>query len=142
MSIDPSCIFCRIAEGEAPAARIYEDDDAIAFLDLFPATDGHTLVIPKVHYENLFDATDGSLPAVWLAARRVAHAMRKALAPDGLMVFQLNGAAAGQTVFHYHIHLVPRAAGSELRLHGREKADAAKLDALAARIAAAVAPRR
>jgi len=138
MSGVPSCIFCRIAAGEAPAAKVYEDDFALAFLDLFPVAEGHMLVIPKAHYENLFEAGEASLAAVWRAARRVARAMRKALAPDGMMVFQLNGAAAGQTVFHYHAHLVPRAAGSELRLHGREKADAGRLDALAARIAAAL----
>jgi histidine triad (HIT) family protein len=138
MSFDPSCIFCRIAEGDAPAAKVYEDELSLAFLDLFPVTEGHTLVIPKAHYENLFEASEATLPAVWLAARRVARALRKALAPDGMMVFQLNGAAAGQTVFHYHAHLVPRAAGSELRLHGREKANSARLDSLAARIAAAL----
>jgi len=138
MSFDPSCIFCRIAEGEAPAAKVYEDEHAVAFLDLFPVAEGHTLVIPKAHYENLFEASEASLGEVWLAARRVARAMRKALAPDGMMVFQLNGAAAGQTVFHYHAHLVPRAAGSELRLHGREKADPARLGVLAARIAGAL----
>jgi histidine triad (HIT) family protein len=140
MSGDPSCIFCKIVAGEAPAAKVYEDDFSLAFLDLFPASEGHTLVIPKAHYENLFEATVATLPEVWLAARRVARAIRKAMAPDGLMVFQLNGAAAGQTVFHYHAHLVPRALGSELRLHGRERADSARLDAIAARIAAAFQP--
>ena len=138
MSRDPSCIFCKIVAGEAQAAKVYEDDFSMAFLDLFPAAEGHTLVIPKAHYENLFEASESTLPAVWLAARRVARAIRKALAPDGLMVFQLNGAAAGQTVFHYHAHLVPRAAGSELRLHGRQQADAARLGAIAARIASAI----
>ena len=138
MSREPSCIFCKIVAGEAPAAKVYEDEHALAFLDLFPAAEGHALVIPKAHYENLFDATDATLPGVWLAARRVARAMRKALAPDGLMVFQLNGAAAGQTVFHYHAHLVPRNAGSELRLHGREQAEPRRLAATAARIAAAI----
>jgi histidine triad (HIT) family protein len=140
MSREPDCIFCKIVAGEAPAAKVYEDAHALAFLDLFPVAEGHALVIPKAHYENLFEATEATLPGVWLAARRVARAMRKALAPDGMMVFQLNGAAAGQTVFHYHAHLVPRTAGSELRLHGREKADAARLSAIAARIAGALEP--
>lgn len=140
MSREPDCIFCKIVAGEAPAAKVYEDAHALAFLDLFPVAEGHALVIPKAHYENLFEATEATLPGVWLAARRVARAMRKALAPDGMMVFQLNGAAAGQTVFHYHAHLVPRTAGSELRLHGREQADAARLSAIAARIAGALEP--
>lgn len=128
------CIFCRIVAGEAPAAVITDSEHALAFLDLFPTAEGHALVIPKAHYENVFEADETTLPAVHLLARRVARAMRRALAPDGMMMFQLNGAAAGQTVFHYHAHLVPRQAGSELRLHGRTRADAAALEALAAKI--------
>jgi histidine triad (HIT) family protein len=140
MSAMPECIFCQIVAGRAPAAKVVETDHALAFLDLFPVVEGHTLVIPRRHYENLFEADAETLPEVHLLARRVALALRRVLAPDGLMVFQLNGAAAGQTVFHYHAHLVPRQTGSELRLHGREKADAGRLDALAARIAEAVEP--
>ena len=136
MTSKPDCIFCQIVAGRAPAARIAETEHALAFLDLFPAAEGHALVIPKPHYENLFEADVETLPDVHLLARRVALAMRRALAPDGMMVFQLNGAAAGQTVFHYHAHLLPRSAGSELRIHGRQKADPAKLSELAARIAA------
>ena len=138
MSREPSCIFCKIVAGEAPAAKVYEDEHALAFLDLFPAAEGHALVIPKAHYENLFDATDATLPGVWLAARRVARAMRKALAPDGLMVFQLNGAAAGQTVFHYHMHLMPRATGEPLALHARVPGKPARLAEIAGRLARAL----
>ena len=138
MIAKPDCIFCAIVAGRAPAARIAETEHALAFLDLFPAADGHALVIPKTHYENLFEADEETLPDVHRLARRVALAMRRALAPDGLVVFQLNGAAAGQTVFHYHAHLLPRTAGSELRIHGRQQADPAQLAALAARIAAAL----
>lgn len=139
MSAKPDCIFCQIAAGRAPAARIAESEHALAFLDLFPVAEGHALVIPKVHYENLFEADERTLADVHLLARRVALAMRRTLAPDGMMVFQLNGAAAGQTVFHYHAHLLPRMAGSELRLHGRQKAEPEHLAGLAARIAAALA---
>lgn len=138
MSAKPDCIFCAIVAGRAPAARIAESAHALAFLDLFPAAEGHALVIPKVHYENLFESDEETLPDVHLLARRVALAMRRALAPDGMMVFQLNGAAAGQTVFHYHAHLLPRRAGSELRIHGRAKAELAPLTDLAARITAAL----
>ena len=138
MIAKPDCIFCAIVAGRAPAARIAETEHALAFLDLFPAADGHALVIPKTHYENLFEADEETLPDVHRLARLVALAMRRALAPDGLVVFQLNGAAAGQTVFHYHAHLLPRTAGSELRIHGRQQADPAQLAALAARIAAAL----
>jgi histidine triad (HIT) family protein len=135
----PDCIFCAIAAGRAPAARVAETQHAVAFMDLFPTAEGHTLVIPKTHYDDLFGADDATLADVHRLARRVAIAIDRALAPDGLMLFQLNRAAAGQTVFHYHAHLIPRQAGSELRLHGREKADLERLEALAARIAAALA---
>jgi histidine triad (HIT) family protein len=135
---NPDCIFCKIVAGEAAAVKITETEHALAFMDLFPASPGHALVIPKVHYENLFEATTETLPAVHLLARRVARAIRSALQPDGLMVFQLNGAAAGQTVFHYHAHLIPRMAGSEFKLHGRERATDASLAALAQRITTAL----
>jgi histidine triad (HIT) family protein len=132
------CIFCQIVAGRAPAAKIAETEHALAFLDLFPVADGHALVVPKLHYENLFESDETTLPAVHLLVRRVARALRKALAPDGLMITQLNGVAAGQTVFHYHAHLIPRQQGSGLSLHGRRRADAAQLDVLARRIAAAL----
>ena len=132
------CIFCKIICGEAAAAKVAETEHTLAFMDLFPATPGHALVIPKPHYENLFEATPDSLAAVHLEARRVARAIKSALAPDGLMVFQLNGAAAGQTVFHYHAHLIPRMEGSAFQLHGRQRADDAELEALSRRIANAL----
>ena len=132
------CIFCMIVAGKAPAAKVAESEHALAFLDLFPTVEGHTLVVPKRHYDDVFGADDVTLGAVHALARRVSIAMDRALAPDGLMMFQLNRAAAGQTVFHYHAHLVPRSAGSEFRIHGRGKADEAALAALAQRIAAAL----
>jgi histidine triad (HIT) family protein len=135
---NPDCIFCKIVAGEAAAVKVTETEHALAFMDLFPATPGHTLVIPKLHYETLFEATPETLPAVHLLARRVARAIKSALQPDGLMVFQLNGAAAGQTVFHYHAHLIPRMEGSEFKLHGRQRAADAELDAIAQRIASAL----
>lgn len=134
---DTPCIFCEIVAGRAPAARIYEDDAVLVFLDLFPAAAGHTLVIPKLHYENLFEAEEPSLLAVTRAARRGAHALRNAMAPDGLTVVQLNGAAAGQTVFHYHVHLIPRHHGDVLKVHGRVAAQREELVARAREIAAA-----
>lgn len=132
------CIFCTIVAGEAFAARIAESEHALALMDLFPTVEGHVLVIPKTHYDDVFGADDESLADVHRLARRVANAMDRALALDGLMLFQLNRAAAGQTVFHYHAHLVPRTPGSELRLHGRTKADEGALRQLAQRIAAAL----
>ena len=133
------CIFCEIAAARAPAARIHEDDQILVFLDLFPAAAGHTLIIPKRHYENLYEVDEESLLAVNRSARRIAHALRRALAPDGLTVVQLNGAAAGQTVFHYHMHLIPRRDGDSLRVHGRVAAARETLETQARKIAAALA---
>jgi len=95
-------------------------------------------VVTKEHFENLFEATEESLRAVVATSRRVAHAIRKVVEPDGLMVLQLNGRAAGQEVFHYHMHLVPRSQGEPLTLHARVKGDAARLRELAERLAAAL----
>ncbi len=131
------CIFCEIVARRAPAARIYEDEAVLVFLDLFPAAPGHTLLIPKRHYENLYEADEPSLLAVTAAARHAAHALRRARSPEGLTVVQLNGAAAGQTVFHYHVHLIPRRHGDNLRSHGRVAAERGELESIAGEIAAA-----
>jgi len=136
MSAD--CIFCKIVRGEAPAYRVYEDADTLVFMDIFPVTDGHTLVVTKAHWADVFDTSEDGLAAVARTAHRVAQAIRTTLNPDGLMVFQLNGAAAGQTVFHYHMHLMPRAHGEPLQLHTRVAGDPARLQALASRLAAAL----
>jgi histidine triad (HIT) family protein len=130
------CIFCAIVAGQSPAHLITEDDHALAFMDLFPASEGHALVIPKAHSENLFQIDDASVRAVAALARRVAVAMRSVLTPDGMAVYQANGRAAGQTVFHYHVHLIPRNEGSPLTFHGRARADDEGLAKLAAAYAA------
>ncbi len=135
---DPSCVFCRIARGELPSHKVCEDERTLVFMDIAPVTDGHTLVVTREHFANLFEASPEALGAVMATAKRVAHAIETVLAPEGLMVFQLNGAAAGQTVFHYHMHLMPRAAGEPLVLHARRPGDPARLAELAARIAAAL----
>jgi histidine triad (HIT) family protein len=134
----PDCIFCQIVAGTAPCFRVDEDAATLSFLDLFPVAQGHTLVVTKAHYENLFEATPEALAAVVAASRRLAHAIRASIAPDGIGVFQLNGAAAGQTVFHYHMHLVPRWHGQEFKLHSRVRGNADELRATAAKIQAAV----
>jgi histidine triad (HIT) family protein len=135
---DPSCIFCRIVRGEAPAHKVHEDAETLVFMDICPVTDGHTLVITRGHYDTLFAAPASALEAVAGVAKRVAHAIRATLTPDGLMVFQLNGAAAGQTVPHYHLHLMPRSAGEPLALHARVPGDPARLAELATRFRAAM----
>ena len=128
------CIFCRIAAGDAPAVRLAEDPRTIAFLDLFPAATGHTLIIPRAHSENLLSAATVDLEACLAMARRVAAALMETLEPDGFRLSQFNGAAAGQTVFHTHLHVVPAYAGQPRRSHGRERLEPAELEALAARI--------
>ena len=119
MAYDRDNVFARILRGEIPCDKVYEDEHTLVFMDIHPVTDGHTLVITKEHYETIFEASEVALTAVAATARRVSAAIREVLRPDGLMVFQLNGAAAGQTVFHYHMHLMPRAAGEPLALHAR-----------------------
>ena len=132
------CIFCAIIAGTAPAERVYEDEQVIAFMDIAPVGDGHLLVVPKRHYESLLEADEASLLAVMGVSRRLAHALKRALAPDGIGVHQLNGAAAGQTVFHYHMHLIPRNHGDPIAFHGRKAGDPARLAENARRIAAAL----
>ena len=133
------CIFCKIVRGEAPAHKVYEDERVLVFMDLFPVTDGHALIVTKEHFENLFEATEESLQAVVASSRRIARAIQAALEPEGLMVFQLNGRAAGQAVFHYHMHLMPRNEGEPLALHTRVQGDPERLREVAERLAAALA---
>ncbi|MBA1145794.1 HIT family protein [Ectothiorhodospiraceae bacterium WFHF3C12] len=132
------CIFCKIIAGEIPAAVIFEDDDVVAFCDAFPAEQGHALVVPKAHHPDVFALPEALVAKVNIAAQRLALAQRKALQPDGLLVTQFNGEAAGQTVFHYHVHCLPRWAGSDRATHGRAQANPDDLKAMAERIAAAL----
>jgi histidine triad (HIT) family protein len=132
------CIFCQIATGAAPCFKICEDDRALTFLDLFPVAEGHALVVPKAHATDIFEMDREGITAVSEMSLRVAGAIRRELAPDGLGVFQLNGAAAGQTVFHYHMHLLPRTAGVPFELHSRVRGEDAALARTAERLAAAL----
>ena len=132
------CIFCAIVAGTAPSHRVYEDDSVLSFMDIFPVSDGHLLVIPKRHYETLLDADEASMLAVMSASRRIAHALKAVLRPDGIGVHQLNGAAAGQTVFHYHMHLIPRNHGDPIAFHGRTPGDPRRLAEIAKKVAAAL----
>ncbi|MBR6637957.1 MAG: HIT family protein [Lachnospiraceae bacterium] len=103
-----NCIFCKIANGEIPSNTLYEDDDFRVILDIEPATKGHALILPKKHFANLYEIDDERASKVLLVAKKMATKMQKALNCDGLNVVQNNGVAAGQTVFHFHMHLVPR----------------------------------
>ena len=133
---DPDCIFCRIVAGEIPAAEVARTDEVVVFMDAFPSSRGHTLVIPKAHYPTLMDMPPALLQTVGLAVQDVALAIRAALAPDGIALSQFNGEAAGQTVFHYHQHLIPRWQGQDRRSHGKDQADSDELNAVAALIRA------
>ena len=109
---DDSNIFAKILRGEAPAVRVFEDDHVLAFMDVFPQAKGHVLVIPKRSTaRNLMDEAPERLGTLMQGVQRVARAVHTALRPDGLMVSQFNGATAGQTVFHLHVHIIPRFEG-------------------------------
>ena len=138
MAYDANNVFARILRGEIPSHRVYEDEHSLAIMDVMPQADGHTLVIPKAPAADLFEASPGSLAATIVTTQRVAGAVRKAFAAPGVMIAQLNGAAAGQSVFHLHFHVIPRYSGAEMRLHARDMADPATLAAHAARIRAAL----
>jgi histidine triad (HIT) family protein len=138
MAYDSNNIFARILRGEIPAHKVYEDAHCLAFMDVMPQSDGHTLVIPKAPAENLFDVPADSLAATILCTQRVARAVKKAFNAPGVMVAQLNGPAAGQTVLHIHFHVVPRYEGIDLRFHAREMADPKVLADHAARVRAAL----
>lgn len=105
---DCSCIFCKIANGEIPSTTLYEDKDFRVILDLGPATRGHALLLPKEHYANLFELDDALASKALVTAKMVAAKMKNALHADGFNLVQNNGEAAGQTVFHFHMHLIPR----------------------------------
>lgn len=136
MVYDPDNIFAKILRDEAPAAKVYENDYAMAFMDIMPQVEGHTLVVPKDDAENLHDADPAILGATIQVVQTVAEAVKKAFSAPGIMIAQLNGPAAGQTVFHLHFHILPRFEGLEFRLHAREMAELDTLKAHAERIRA------
>ena len=140
MSDHTNCVFCGIVQGNIPAVRVYEDATTLAFMDIQPASSGHTLVIPKVHAANLFEISPTDLAAVAWTAQRIARAVQEALTPDGIRILQTNGAAAGQTVFHYHVHVIPMWDGQRIGSHGRTRADPERLKAVALQIQAALTP--
>lgn len=103
-----TCIFCKIANGEIPSSTIYEDGEFRVILDLGPASKGHALILPKSHGANLYELPDETVGKAMILAKKVAKGLNDILKCDGLNVLQNNGEAAGQTVFHFHIHLIPR----------------------------------
>lgn len=137
MVADPECIFCKIVAGEIPSFKLYEDDETMAFLDINPVHDGHSLVICKSHYPNVFAIESEVLAAVARATVKVAKAVNFAMAPDGLNLVQANGPGAAQSVPHFHIHILPRRHGDQLLINWRLKpGDMARLGEIAERIRA------
>ena len=102
------CVFCKIVEGQIPSAKVHEDALTLAFMDIGQVNPGHVLVAVKPHVENIFGLDDGLAAAAFQSAARVARAVQKAYAPEGVTLYQANGPAAGQTVYHFHLHIVPR----------------------------------
>lgn len=109
-----SCIFCRIASGEIPSLRVFESSDAVAFLDIAPLAPGHTLLVPRAHYENLLDVPPDALAQLTRPLPRLARAILNATGATGLNLLQNTGASSGQAVFHVHFHLIPRREGDKL----------------------------
>jgi histidine triad (HIT) family protein len=138
VAYDPNNIFAKIIRGEAPCFKVYEDDKTLAFMDIMPQVEGHTLVIPKEGAESIFDLSPEGAAAMINATRKVAAAVQEVTKAPGILLAQLNGPAAGQTVFHIHMHILPRYHGIDLKIHAAAKADFEKLKALGAKIAAAV----
>jgi len=110
------CVFCKIVAKQIPATVVHEDEHTVAFMDLGQVNPGHVLVVAKAHVENLYGLDDVNAAAVFRTVARVARAIRDAFAPPGLSVYQANGRPAGQTVFHFHVHLVPRHEGDGMAL--------------------------
>lgn len=105
---DENCIFCKIANGEIPSRTLYEDDDFRVIMDLAPATKGHSLILPKDHYKNVYEIADDTAAKVLPLAKKMATLMTEKLGADGFNIVQNNNEVAGQTVFHFHVHLIPR----------------------------------
>lgn len=138
MSYDENNVFAKILRGELPCYKIYEDDATFAFMDIMPRSHGHSLVIPKAPAIDLFDVEPDVLCTSMQTVKKLAPLIRDAMSAQGVLIQQFNGAAAGQTVFHVHFHIVPRFEDSPLRPHAGEMEDPEVLEANAERIRAAI----
>lgn len=140
MTYDADNVFARILRGELPCTKVYEDAETLAFMDIMPRCDGHTLVIPRTPARNVLDATPAQLSACIATVQRIAQAQMKAFGAGGITIQQFNEPAGGQVVFHLHYHVMPRHHGVALQPHTGKMADKAALEANAARIRAALSP--
>lgn len=138
MAYDNNNVFAKILRGEIPSVKVYEDGETLAFMDIMPSAEGHTLVIPKEPAENIVELSQKGAEALMRTTQKIARAVKKAIGCPGIMVMQLNGAAAGQSVFHVHFHIVPRHAGLEVKLHGKGMVDPKTLVPVAEKIKAAL----
>jgi histidine triad (HIT) family protein len=135
LTADESCVFCKIVRRQSPASIVYEDETVMAFLDIRPLNMGHTLVITKAHYVDIFDTPEEQIRQVHRVTKQVALAVKKATKADGISIIQQNGKAAGQDIFHLHVHVVPRFEGQKLAAFNELKVvDRAKLDGMAEEI--------
>jgi len=126
------CVFCRIANECSPVSSVYEDNCVMAFLDNRPASDGHTLVIPRKHFETIYDIPGEEIAHLFKVVKRVAVAVRETFNPEGLSIIQRNGKAAGQHILHLHVHVIPRHSGQRLlRMEEIQEVDRDKLDKIA-----------
>lgn len=137
MAYDPNNIFAKILRGEMPACRVHENNETLVIMDAMPQAAGHVLVLPRTPAQDIFDLEPAMAAAVMRTAQQAAHAVRAAFTADGVTLMQFNGAAGGQTVFHFHLHVIPRHAGIALQGHARHMAEMAVLEEQAARIRAA-----
>jgi len=130
------CPFCGIVSGRAESSIVYEDGAVVAFMDLFPANTGHVLVIPRRHWENIFEIPEDVLAHLFMVVKKVSAAVKRTVEAEGVTVLQLNGRAAGQTVMHFHVHVIPRfsgdpisrALGAVMNHHGLGRAEREKLE--------------
>ena len=135
MRRDPDCIFCKIVAGEIPSFKLFEDEATLAFMDINPANEGHALVIPKEHAPDLYAVSDEALARTSVTAKRVAAALARTLNPDGLNIVQCNGAAAAQSVMHFHMHVLPRVKDDGLAMNwGLKLGDIDAIGRLAERV--------
>jgi len=136
------CNFCRIVSGEKSASVVYEDGNVLAFMDLYPANVGHTLVVPKEHWETIYDISEEVLSDLFAVVKRISVAVKKAVSAEGISILQFNGRASGQSVMHFHVHVIPRfrgdaiskLMGAMLGPTGFEKATRENLDEIAKKI--------
>ncbi len=135
---DPDNIFAKIIKGEIPSHKVYEDDKTLAIMDIMPRTEGHTLVIPKAASRNMLDIGEDDLCALMTTVQKIARAVKKAYEADGVLIQQFNEPAAGQVIFHTHVHVLPRFEGTPLKPHTGEMADNDALAESAEKIRAAL----